>query len=952
MKFRRTLFFFLVVMSSMELYAQKDAPVAGHAATLTDLLKRDYNAIDPEQRITEIGKDRTQVIAIFRSYLGIEKQLGAEYKVADSLADKLVEAMNSWSTKKRELEIYSTGDSKDEKARIRLIGEVEAARTTYLEKKTEVDIAELRNVGELYQDNALLKFVADKFVKKYESLRDHNIDKTATSNASSAVQKGIPFLGGQLGFEVLIDGLGRFVADRLKQELTTYVIEERIKPWLQNPDANDPLAEFKVLLPKTSAYLVAFNADQVMNFPNSIRQYIEDDLNHLLENAPSLRSTPRTQVLLQAHPDIDFAFEALDLIPNLSKVKNAADYFTFLENSRNIARWRTDTNKDKFNIANAVYMTGMLSRSLVVVDNGEKRFAGTDFFTTYAHESTFFILYSGFLHQQNIKYYNISFTKSNGDTAKLKELFESKILNSAEAQVAKNLPVIMDMITKTAANAEKIFNVATEIRKANKAGVKIGADTIYTFVKSVINFSEEATTGAELLLNYVLAPDKDSVKLVPLARPYYDVARSTNEIVFDLLRKKYTTALVKAVGISSLFIRNDQLTNIADLAVALENSRSNPYTATWAEVLPWFMKVTDRIEIKDHFREQMKMLALEAARLKIYYQQYNNGPLLAEIGKLKSLFEQTSPLDISEVKALRSKLLGNDEFKKLLISYYSGIFVDVVQTRIKEELLEIRFRAADGSMQPVMDSAAAAAVANSIGAYVLRLYDNYYLQGERKEGSELLAARRALEAQVRYCLAIVPQRFNVLSNPRLISLIQFVNDMAVAQDAEDISKAIESFALPAGSYAIKRKAKRNVSLNSYPGLLFSAEITPSEKTAFGIGFTAPVGLSLSWGGKNGGSSGIYLSVIDIGAVTRLRLDNTQDTRALPEFTFKNILAPGLYYSIGFRKSPLSLNIGAQYGPELRVIKANNTYDTFDSFRLGIGLVVDIPLLNLNTKPHK
>ena len=404
MKFRRTLIFFLAVMSSMELYAQKDAPVAGHAATLTDLLKRDYNAIDPEQREAEMGKDRTQVIAIFRSYLEIEKQLSAKYTNADSKAGDLAEAMTKWNAKKRELEIYSAGDSKDEKARIKLIGEAESARTTYLQKKTEVDIAELKDVEELYGNNALLNFVADQFFKKYESLRDHKIDKTATSNATSAVQKGIPLFGGQLGFEVLIDGLGRFVADRLKQELTTYVIEERIKPWLQNPEANDPLAEFKVLLPKTSAYLVAFNPDQIMNFPNSIRQYIEDDLNHLLENAPNLRGTPRVQGLLQTHPDIDFAFEALELIPNLSKVKNAADYFTFLENSRNIARWRTDTSKAKYNIANAVYMTGMLSRSLVVVDNGEKRFAGTDFFTTYAHESTFFILYSGFLEPQNKKF--------------------------------------------------------------------------------------------------------------------------------------------------------------------------------------------------------------------------------------------------------------------------------------------------------------------------------------------------------------------------------------------------------------------------------------------------------------------------------------------------------------------------------------------------------------------
>lgn len=70
----------------------------------------------------------------------------------------------------------------------------------------------------------------------------------------------------------------------------------------------------------------------------------------------------------------------------------------------------------------------------------------------------------------------------------------------------------------------------------------------------------------------------------------------------------------------------------------------------------------------------------------------------------------------------------------------------------------------------------------------------------------------------------------------------------------------------------------------------------------------------------------------------------------PEFNFKSIFSPGIFYHWGLPKSPISFNFGVQYGPGLREIKENGDAVTHQSIRIGFGAVLDIPLLSLHNKP--
>ncbi|MGC4037200.1 MAG: hypothetical protein QM764_14675 [Chitinophagaceae bacterium] len=213
----------------------------------------------------------------------------------------------------------------------------------------------------------------------------------------------------------------------------------------------------------------------------------------------------------------------------------------------------------------------------------------------------------------------------------------------------------------------------------------------------------------------------------------------------------------------------------------------------------------------------------------------------------------------------------------------------------------------------------------------------------------------------------------------------FMAAMVQAKSPDDVESTIEAFALPTGSARIKRETPFNISLNAYVGLYTGYEhIKGVDNTGFkfnSYGVTAPIGIAISrghsiffagtgrggWGeGKKGWSSSLFLSLIDIGAVTAFRFtddrtviknNNTSDTLLTPQvpaIQLKNIISPGLFLSIGIPKSPLSANFGVQMGPNLRKVTSVNDTSQLDFsdniyWRYSLSICVDIPVFNLYTK---
>lgn len=184
----------------------------------------------------------------------------------------------------------------------------------------------------------------------------------------------------------------------------------------------------------------------------------------------------------------------------------------------------------------------------------------------------------------------------------------------------------------------------------------------------------------------------------------------------------------------------------------------------------------------------------------------------------------------------------------------------------------------------------------------------------------------------------------------------FMAAVAEAENSDQVQDAIESIALPAGSATIKKRTKLNVALNAYVGLTGGWEnngTTNEMKGMFGI--TAPVGIAVSTdllGKKNNkerGSLSLFVSMIDIGAITNFRF-NDDMTENLPEITLENVFAPGIYGIHGWAKLPISWGVGFQYGPQLREVFDDSLDLNSDASWSIRGLIaVDIPLINLYTK---
>lgn len=986
--FLRGITFLAFLAFFTNLNAQRTAPVFGDASRLLELLYKDYSVTsDNSTRNNEIAKDRNEVIQIFTRYnVKIDLTDQTLKSKLDSSKQQLETAKKTLEDKKIQLKNYieSTEKSQIVKGDIkRYTNELTKADSTYFQKLFEVDTLKFTAFNVYLESTATNNLYLDTIVKlfhqKYKNLQKSSFDQSAQVGFVGSVDKGIPLLGSG-GFDMAIQGLSKFLAGRIKEELTTYVIE-RVKEELRKSGPNDPLAEFKVLLPRTNAYLLSFNADQLANFSNEIKQYIEDDLNHLLENIGGLRNTPRIQQLLKTYPELDLVIESLELIPKISKIKNPVDYFTLLDNTEFTSRWTADDQKDTLlvNMGNGIRMSAMLAYSLTLSDNGELRFANTAELTKQLDDPNFYLLYFGLLSEQNRNYFSIKFwTKTSKPTVfDLKNGFDNlmvKIPSDKPDSIKKQIQYLKHLYLELGTRSEQIAEATASIRKANKLGKKIGADTIKSYIDGLIDYSEflfEFSDSLTKKLESYSSANTSGIfeKIRPKTIQYLTAARKTNEIIYDLQSKNYAVALIKAFELTTEFVPdNSKYTKM--LATMLSFTKRNfnleeVHTEEWSKIINYLYSTNKENTVNNSLKKAAKAIKTEITVITDSYSTSNSDPdpqvlknlflfqeVLQQISegvtfdKFKKLREQIQPI----VDSLK-KAAAHNKTSMIILEYYCNKLGVTIENGIIKELESLTL---PNSKTKLFDKDEIDSFKTSISEIKSAL--EKYLFTNNKD--TLLIALNNQKDELVFMLSVLPNKFNFKLSETTLKLIHFVNDMAVAKDADEVSKAIEALALPSGSYTVKRTVKRNISINAYPGLSSALDITFKKDKAyysFAPSFTAPIGVNLGWSGKKSYSHSLFVSIIDIGAFTRMYLEKSnfsQDSTTVstfPQATFLTVFAPGLYYSLGFKNMPLSLNLGVQYGPALKTTLKTGEIKTYESIRACASLVLDIPLLNLHTK---
>lgn len=567
----------------------------------------------------------------------------------------------------------------------------------------------------------------------------------------------------------------------------------------------------------------------------------------------------------------------------------------------------------------------MLAHSLTLIENAEVQFVTTDFIATYGSQLDFCYLYFGFLHQQNLKYFNLKYKAASGD-----QFITHFVSSTTEVKTYHNF--LKHELIPVVKNAERLHVQLIDIKKTKKNEDSLQYAPVHRLIEDLVGFAEELTVSGDWILQKI---DASNTGISNKLTPYFKTARTANNITLDLYEKRYTNAITKALEIP--FLLKTSTTVQPDWLATFKNAFD-----TSTKLLP-LQKVlrmdkglsdTEKLKLWNSNKVPLELLQLDlashetlkplATSLNVFITS-NPGTAWND-----SLFQQNRSALITALLARRPVLLS-----------YLNLNTKTLIEDLKEAMEEKE-----------LNTATQTYILGKINTYTEKLYLLSLGITEKapeteRAGNELLAAYQAF----------IPELLKtevVKSKPDLVKLIHFVNDVAISDSPEAYEKAIEAFVLPVGSSSLKEKAKSYNAINSFPGLLGGFEINDGIDNAGFIGFTAPVGLYLQpWGSSTAffNSIGLFLPLIDIAAPVRLRLDDSNDTETLPDFEFKDILAPGAYVVLGIRNSPFAFNLGIQYGPKLRDITTEGSADLKDvkSYRMGLGLTIDIPLVTLSSK---
>lgn len=199
---------------------------------------------------------------------------------------------------------------------------------------------------------------------------------------------------------------------------------------------------------------------------------------------------------------------------------------------------------------------------------------------------------------------------------------------------------------------------------------------------------------------------------------------------------------------------------------------------------------------------------------------------------------------------------------------------------------------------------------------------------------------------------------------QVLTLMGLATSLSTAQSGADVRAAFEAAAAPVGVWQEKRYQQGSpVSIASFPGAMAAWELLEQDGTwadgGVAAGVFMPIGVEVQLRGKTAlpsnlrdsrctiwlfCSAGLYISVIDLGALATYRLSGTEQAEVAPNTTLRQVFAPGAFLTLGLRRTPLALLVGGQLMPGLRsVTDPNGESREVSAIRGSLGITADVTL---------
>lgn len=167
--------------------------------------------------------------------------------------------------------------------------------------------------------------------------------------------------------------------------------------------------------------------------------------------------------------------------------------------------------------------------------------------------------------------------------------------------------------------------------------------------------------------------------------------------------------------------------------------------------------------------------------------------------------------------------------------------------------------------------------------------------------------------------------------------ILFFAQLSEAESSEQVKALLKEVTLPAVSFGIKRQPQEfHLMISAYLGYSAGAESVPddSEYEKSFSGLVAPLGLEYSYGLRSGASLSIMVAPFDFGHPINLEWQDKEES-----VEFSDIVVPGVYFSYGLSKTPITFGIGYSRGRALRT-------ESDSEGRIMAFVAFDMPLFQL------
>lgn len=666
-------------------------------------------------------------------------------------------------------------------------------------------------------DLAYNQYLKNIMPNVFESTHSGNKIGDMTSSVFSSV--------GNLDVTNFADGLAKFIVDRTKQELNIAFFD-KFKEVLNDPKYVD----LKTVFPETYAVLMVID-NQIYNYNDylqALRNAFDRDLSDLPNNLPSI--IDNHSAYFDANPGLKVILQSSFYIAQQVQLKEHPGQM--------IANYPVDEFMGaqkgiNQNISASFKTLQLVSKSFKSKTDSLHYWANDSLIKKLFTNDTAVKIYIGLLVQQAKKEDIIFKGKAS------KELW--KIIDSSYT-LARGYEEYKNFFRTVSSKVRDIEKAIDALKEINKDSLKV--EKYHVIAGKALDLMDQLIAVEKMPF---FPKDLDIAKNAGI---YIYSARTASDIVVDVNRKQYASAIMKTVMLYDTIFHRD----------AVDTFIEKEYKVMHRE------KAASMTKLKSELEEEYKKLTVQIGR---------NKPTVDQEKSLAKISER-----IKDV----SKFL--DQIKK-----------------------------------------------DSIDKGLLKKWGD--------------SIRNELSMTIK----------------SLLKYGTFMSAIIDAKTSDDVEAAIESAALPVGSARIKRESTFNIALNAYCGPYMGYErvydldpkwMSASKSTVNSYGLTAPVGISVSYGGnckraKNHSSYSLFLSVIDIGAIASFRFNDTL-TEVLPTIQLKNILSPGIFFSYGTPKSPISVNAGWQMGPLLRKVDAQMNENTYsDRYgRISLSICIDIPIVNFYT----